>query len=97
VMYWVWCFGFDMPTSFWFGVSCTVFLALAVAAPSAPGFAGVYELGCIAAFRLFGLDAAIATSYAIVSHVYQYVFIIVYGVWVLMKYGLRVGELRNKW
>ncbi|NLF26105.1 MAG: flippase-like domain-containing protein [Deltaproteobacteria bacterium] len=95
LIYYVWCLGFGMQADMWYGVALTVILALAVAAPSAPGFAGVYEAGCIVAFRLFDVGASLATSYALITHVFQYAFILAYGGWILFKYGLKFKELRR--
>ena len=43
----LWMFG-EFP-SFWVGTMINVMLALAVAAPSAPGFIGTYQFGCVVA------------------------------------------------
>lgn len=54
-------------------LTITVVVALSVAAPSAPGFIGVYQAGCIASFSIFGLSSEMAFTYSIVTHVLNYV------------------------
>lgn len=88
-------FLFDIPATFWMAVALSVVLALAVAAPSAPGFLGVYQIGCIAGFALFGIDKEVAVAYSLITHVFQYVIFILYGLFLLFKYNLGVSDLRG--
>ncbi len=74
----------------------TVFVGLAVAAPSAPGFLGVYEVGVIGAFLAFGLDENIATAYALISHIFQYVVILLLGFLSLFRTGMKFSEFSAK-
>jgi len=83
----------DMQASLWLAFLTTVILALGVAAPSAPGFIGVYHASCVAAFALAGVDKEKAAAYALVTHAMQYLYVIAYGVFLLAKYGLHFGEL----
>lgn len=77
------------------GVLITVIIALAVAAPSAPGFLGVFQAACILAFHLIGLDKESATTYALLSHLQMYIFVIGYGVFLMFKYGLKISDLKT--
>ena len=79
----------------WMAVSVGVVLALGVAAPSAPGYIGVYQAACIAGFALFGVGQEHAASYSIICHAHQYLIYIVYGLYLLMSYNLRFSELRT--
>lgn len=81
--------------SIWLALTLGVVVALAVAAPSAPGFIGVYQAGCIASFALFGLSIEAGTAYAILSHVYQYIFFCLYGVYYLMHGNVSLADLRG--
>lgn len=72
-----------------------VVVALAVAAPSSPGFVGVYQAGCTAGYAMFGIDAQAAITFAILSHVYQYLLFGFYGFYYLISNGLRFDELRQ--
>jgi uncharacterized protein (TIRG00374 family) len=53
-------------------LTLTSTVALAVAAPSAPGFIGVYQAACIASFQIFGLSSEMAVTYSIVTHILNY-------------------------
>lgn len=92
---WGYLWLFDIPGTVSFVVAIGVILALAVAAPSAPGFIGVYQTACVAAFGLFGLGQEAAIAYSLVSHAHQYLIFVVYGVWVLLKYNISFRELRG--
>lgn len=76
-------------------VTLAVIVALAVAAPSAPGFIGVFQIGCIAAFALFNYSEELATAYSILSHAHQFVMFVAYGSYILFREGLSFGELRK--
>lgn len=77
-------------------VTAGVLVSLAIAAPSAPGFVGVYEAGCIAAFALFGLSKESATAYAIVTHLLEYLLVVFFGMLALFRNDLRFGELLKR-
>jgi glycosyltransferase 2 family protein len=47
-------------------VTVFVFLALGTSLPSAPGFAGVYQVACVLALALFGIGESAAVAYSIV-------------------------------
>lgn len=95
VCFYVFFFFFRVEPSALAALSVTVIVALAVAAPSAPGFLGPYEIGCVASFVLFGLGENLGTAYAIVTHVFQYVVFVLYGLYVLNRDALGVGELKK--
>lgn len=50
-------------------VTVWVFLALATALPSAPGYVGVYQVACILALGLFGIDESSAVAFALMFQV----------------------------
>jgi len=77
-------------------ITAAVLVSLAIAAPSAPGFIGVYEAGCIAAFALFGLSKESATAYAIVTHLLEYLLVVFFGSLALFRNDLRLGELLKR-
>lgn len=95
LLFWGYLWLFDIPGSVSFVVAIGVIIALAVAAPSAPGFIGVYQTACVAAFALFGLPQEEAIAYSLVSHAHQYVIFVAYGIWVLLKYNISFRELRG--
>lgn len=67
-------------------------LAFGIAAPSTPGYFGVFELVAAAALALFGVPAGIGLAYGITYHVTTFVPITVLGLWSLARTGLSVRE-----
>ena len=94
-VYYMFFFLFDIPAQAWMGVAVSVILALAVAAPSAPGFIGVYQAACIASFALFGVNTELAVAYSIITHVFQYLIFVIYGVYLMFKGNLRLRDLHR--
>jgi hypothetical protein len=92
---WAYLWLFAVSGSISFAVAIGVITALAVAAPSAPGFIGVYQTACLAAFALFAYAEETAMAYSLVSHAHQYVVFVAYGLWVMFKYNLSFRELRG--
>ncbi len=70
-----------------------VFTALAVAAPAAPGFFGVYHFACREALVLFGVSSAAAVAYGTVVHMSYWVPITLAGLLALARSGSRVSDL----
>lgn len=87
---------FDFKASFYQAIIVTVVVALAVAAPSAPGFIGVFQVACIAAFALLGLSKETATTYALLSHLQMYLIVIVWGTLIMLKYGLALKDFQKE-
>lgn len=86
----------SLPLSPVIAVAVTVIVALAVAAPSAPGFLGIYQAGCVGALNLFGVPTEDAVAFALVSHAVQYVIVLLFGAASLQRQGVRWGELRKR-
>lgn len=85
-----------LPVSPTIAVAVTVIVALAVAAPSAPGFLGIYQAGCVGGLSLFGVPAEDAVAFALVSHAVQYVMVLLFGAYSLRRQGVRWSELRKR-
>ena len=68
-------------------LTLTVIVALAVAAPSAPGFIGVFQTAFVASFFLFSLPKEDAMACSLVLHSHQFLCICSYGAWALAKRG----------
>jgi uncharacterized protein (TIRG00374 family) len=60
-------FGWDLPLIA--PVTVLVFLAVGTSLPSAPGYAGVYQIACVLALALFGINESPAVAYSIVVQV----------------------------
>ncbi len=73
--------------------TANVFVALAVAAPSAPGFFGVFHFACREALGLFGIARAEAVAYGTVVHLTYWVPVTVIGIVIAAGTGARMGEL----
>lgn len=90
----LWSFG-EFP-SLWVGMMLNVVISLAVAAPSAPGFVGTFQLGCIIALStMSGFSKEFAMAYSVVAHVAQIVLIVGTGLVILHLRGLKMRQLRS--
>ena len=81
--------------SFFIATAVAVILALAVAAPSAPGFIGVFQVACVAGFSIFGLNEDRGGAYAVLIHAHAYIVFIVIGFSALARYGVSLRSLRG--
>lgn len=91
----LWMFG-EFP-SLWLGVTLTVFIALAVAAPSAPGFLGTFQVGVVAAMHgVFDYPEEFALAYSVVLHAYQVLLAVITGAWILKRLGLRFSDISKR-
>lgn len=65
-------------------VIATAIVAIAVSVPSAPGYIGSFQLGCVVALALYGVSESDAIAFSIVHHVVQFVTIVgagLYSMW----------------
>jgi uncharacterized protein (TIRG00374 family) len=88
-------FMFPFNQSFLLSVALGVFVALAIALPSAPGFVGVFQIGCVAAASLFAYPEADAKVYSLVVHGLTYLIMIIVGFWLLTIHDLNLFELKK--
>lgn len=88
-------FIFPYEQSFLLSVALGVFVALAIALPSAPGFVGVFQLGCVAAASLFAYPTSAAQVYSLVVHALTYVIFVAIGFWLLSVHDLNLFELKK--
>jgi uncharacterized membrane protein YbhN (UPF0104 family) len=70
-----------------------VFTALAVAAPSAPGFFGVYHFACREALNLFGVSSALAVAYGTAAHICYWLPTTLVGLVCAVQSGARLADL----
>jgi uncharacterized protein (TIRG00374 family) len=73
-----------------------VFTALAVAAPAAPGFFGVYHFACREALGLFAVPPAVAVGYGTVLHLAYWIPVTLTGLISLMSSGLHLSDLPTR-
>jgi uncharacterized protein (TIRG00374 family) len=88
-------FMFPFEPSFLLSVALGVFVALAIALPSAPGFLGVFQAGCIAAFNLFAYPTADAQVFSIIVHALTYILTILIGFWLIGIHNMSLFELKR--
>ncbi len=69
-------------------------VAGAVSAPSAPGFIGTFQAGCLVALALFGVDRAEAIPYSIVVWAAQWLSQIVLGLVFLLRENISFRDIR---
>ena len=70
-------------------------VAFGVAAPSTPGYFGVFEVVVAAALKLFGVATAVGIAYGITYHITTFIPITVLGLYSLVRTGLHVQEART--
>jgi uncharacterized protein (TIRG00374 family) len=85
--------GLDVPTVSGALALVTV-VAGAVSAPSAPGFIGTFQAGCVVGLGLFGVSHADAIPYAFVVWAAQWLTQIVLGVVFLLRENVSFGDVR---
>lgn len=84
--------GIDLPFSAALFVQTVT--AFGVALPSAPGFFGVFEAIAVVTLSIYGVSAALATSWAIGFHILTFIPITVIGAFYFVRLGLHFRELR---
>lgn len=95
-LYWIFFWLFEIDASFEAALATTVITALAVAAPSAPGFIGVYQWACVASFALFAFSAEKGVAYSIITHLYHFLAYVILGGYVLWRDGLKLSDLNKR-
>jgi uncharacterized protein (TIRG00374 family) len=68
-------------------------IAVGVAAPSSPGFFGVFEGFAIVGLALYGIAEAQAATWAIAFHIVSFIPITVIGAIYFARLGLTLGEI----
>lgn len=77
------------------GMGVTMLISLAIIIPAAPGYWGLYEVGCVVAVQLLGIsqDYNLALSYSLVIHFLQMAPIILIGLIMAARENIRAGEV----
>jgi uncharacterized protein (TIRG00374 family) len=87
-------FGIPEPNP-WIGLTLNVMIALAVAAPGAPGFIGTFQLGCVVALGIYGYTREFALAYSVVLHVTEVLPTVLLGLFILHRRGLAFRDIRK--
>ena len=67
--------------------------ALGIATPSTPGALGVFELVIVGAISVFINDPSRAAAFALVDHLFNYLFTGLIGIYALSKEGQSLSDL----
>jgi len=63
--------------------------------PSSPGFVGTFQLFCVAALGLYGVDKSSALSFSVVYHLSQWLPTTLIGYYYLNRENLKLSSLRK--
>jgi uncharacterized membrane protein YbhN (UPF0104 family) len=74
----------------------TTIVAIAVSAPSAPGYIGAFQLGCTISLGIFHISEGQAFAFSIVLHVTQFVGILAAGLYSLGREGLSLRQIEQQ-
>jgi uncharacterized protein (TIRG00374 family) len=92
--FWMWkimgAFGWDLP--FEAGLTVGVFLLLSISIPSAPGFIGVYQMACVLALGLYGIDQTLAVAYSLVLQLITFTIMGIQGMLVTAYCGFNLSQ-----
>ena len=87
---------FSEPASIWAGMLVTVTVALAVAAPSAPGFLGTFQIGVEVALNgIYNYSNEFSLAYSLFTHVVTALTIIGVGAVIMAKTGISMRDLKS--
>jgi glycosyltransferase 2 family protein len=68
-------------------------IAIGVAVPALPGFFGVFEYFARTGLGIYGIDPALATSWAISYHILTFLPITVIGIYYFVTLGLKLSDM----
>ncbi len=75
------------------GIFMSGVMALGAAIPSAPASLGVFEGTFVGAMVILGGQKETALAYAIILHVVQFVIVAVFGIWGLVREGVKLNQM----
>jgi uncharacterized protein (TIRG00374 family) len=85
---------FDIPAPLLVGsVTVSAIVAIAVSVPQAPGYIGSFQLGCTLSLAIFNVSQSHAIAYSIVSHLTQFVGVVIAGLYSLAREGMTMRQL----
>jgi uncharacterized membrane protein YbhN (UPF0104 family) len=70
-------------------------LVLGIAAPTTPGYVGVFEVIIKGVLLLFGVSADRAVAYAVTYHITTFLPIVLLGVWSLLRSSVDFAAVRE--
>lgn len=93
--FWVMFRAFALPVGFAGALLMQGVLVLGIAAPTTPGFVGVFEAIIKAVLLLFGVSSDGAVAYAVTYHFTTFLPIVLLGAWSLVRSSAQLGSLRG--
>ena len=93
--FWVGFKSFGIEVSFAAALFVQGLIVIGVAAPSTPGFFGLFEAAAVLGLRLYGVDGNLAGSWALSFHVLSLIPITLIGLYYLFRSGMKLGELKQ--
>lgn len=70
--------------------------ALALSPPSAPTQPGIFHASIVLPLSALGMNPEMLTAYAILLHIQEMFWVIVFGIWGLIATGLSINSLREQ-
>ena len=86
-------FGWMLPFTSAFYLA--IFLSAGSILPSAPGYIGIYQIACVLALRIFGIDDSAAIAYSIILQIVSFIIFLVCGGAVAVRDGFRYYKFDN--
>jgi uncharacterized protein (TIRG00374 family) len=87
---------FELPVPLIVGsIVVTAVIAIAVSAPSAPGYIGAFQVGCTLSLAIFGVSKSDAFAYSIILHVTQFVGVVAAGLYSLAREGMTLRQVEE--
>lgn len=96
VSFWMVAKGFGIPLGLGGAFLLQGVLAFGVAAPSTPGYVGVFEGVIVAVLTVFGIDKDLALAYAVTYHVATFLPIVLLGAVSVLRTPISFGDLRRR-
>jgi uncharacterized protein (TIRG00374 family) len=73
----------------------TAVVAIAVSVPSAPGYIGSFQIGCVLSLAIFAVAESEAVAYSIVLHVTQTIGVILAGMYSLWTQNMSLRDIES--
>lgn len=90
-MYFVMLRAFGLPLKFEWAVVAMAMTNLGLLVPSLRGHVGVFHALCTKALVVLGVSTVTAAAYAIAVHAVFYIPITIWGIGVVLRYGIEIG------
>lgn len=84
---------FGLKPNPWLAILVMTVTNLGILVPSTPGFVGPFHYFCMRALAAFAVSESTAFSYAVLAHLSFYVPITIWGMIVLVSYGVSLSSL----